>query len=90
MKNKEKSVKNIWENYLSSIGECSNSSNKFYDSWHFCDAVDKRLANIEEDKSLSYWIEAHKDFFKRELEALNMEFREAMVVVFEEFEVLYK
>lgn len=77
-------------NYLSSIGECSNIGNKFYDLWHFCDAVDERLTNIEGDKSLSYWIEAHKDFFKRELEALNMEFREAMLVVFEVFEVLYK
>ena len=54
--------------------------------------VDERLASIEGegDKSLRYWREAHIDFFKRELEALNMEFREDMVVVFEEFEVLYK
>ncbi|MDU3338008.1 ASCH domain-containing protein [Paraclostridium bifermentans] len=155
MKNEEKSVKDMWENYLNSIGECSKSSNKVYDSWHFCDNeksanklaglvldgvkkgttslydlykvdnepipkkdeynvvtdwngiakcvirtkeifvlpfkdVDERLASIEGDKSLRYWREAHIDFFKRELEALNMEFTEDMLVVFEEFEVVYK
>ncbi|WP_263347600.1 ASCH domain-containing protein [Paraclostridium sp. AKS81] len=54
--------------------------------------VDERLASIEGegDKSLRYWREAHIDFFKRELEALNMEFIEDMLVVFEEFEVVYK
>ena len=53
---------------------------------------DIRLANIEGegDKSLRYWREVHKNFFKRELEALNMEFIEDMLVVFEEFEVVYK
>lgn len=157
MKNEDKSVKDMWESYLNSIGECSKSSNKVYDSWYFCDNeksankladlvlggvkkgttslydlykvdnepipkkdeysvvtdwngtakcvirtkeifvlpftdVDERLANIEGegDKSLRYWREVHLDFFKRELEALNMEFTEYMLVVFEEFEVVYK
>ena len=30
MKNEDKSVKYMWENYLNSIGEFSNSSNKVY------------------------------------------------------------
>lgn len=53
--------------------------------------VDERLAFIEGegDKSLNYWRRVHIDYFKNELLALNMEFNEDMLVVFEEFEVVY-
>ncbi|MGL5713065.1 MAG: ASCH domain-containing protein, partial [Paraclostridium sp.] len=54
--------------------------------------VDDRLAYIEGegDKSLAYWRKAHIDYFKNELTELNIEFNEDMIVVFEEFEVIYK
>jgi uncharacterized protein YhfF len=54
--------------------------------------VDEELAYIEGegDKSLEYWQKVHIDFFTRELKALNMEFSQDMLVVFEEFEVVYK
>lgn len=44
----------------------------------------------EGDKSLEYWREGHIDFFNRLLEGLNMSFSEEMLVVCEEFEVVYK
>lgn len=31
------SVKKMWENYLATIKEESNSNNKTYSAWHFCD-----------------------------------------------------
>lgn len=33
----DKSVKNMWEKYLNSIGESIETTNKTYDSWCFCD-----------------------------------------------------
>lgn len=44
----------------------------------------------EGDKSLEYWREEHIKFFNRVLEGLDMKFSEDMLVVCEEFEVLYK
>lgn len=54
--------------------------------------VTEELAYIEGegDKSLKYWREVHIDYFKRELESYNLEFNEDILVVFEEFEVVYK
>lgn len=54
--------------------------------------VTEELAYIEGegDKSLSYWREVHIDYFKRELESCNLEFNEDILVVFEEFDVVYK
>lgn len=151
------SVKRMWEDYLTLIGESVGNTNKSYTSWYFCDNessannlaklviegtkrgtaslyelykiekeelptvncysiitdwngiaqciirtkkitilpfkdVNEELANIEGegDKSLKYWQEAHIDFFTRELKGFNMEFSQDMIVVFEEFEVVYK
>lgn len=44
----------------------------------------------EGDRSLEYWREGHIKFFNMELEELNMKFSEDMLVVCEEFEVVYK
>ncbi|MDU4910680.1 ASCH domain-containing protein [Clostridium baratii] len=44
----------------------------------------------EGDKSLEYWREGHINFFSRILKELNMNFLEDMLVVCEEFEVVYK
>jgi uncharacterized protein YhfF len=53
--------------------------------------VDEELAFIEGegDKSLDYWRKAHINFFTRELTAINVEFSEDVMVVFEEFEKIY-
>lgn len=37
MKNEHESVIKMWEDYLSSIGESRDSTNKSYTSWSFCD-----------------------------------------------------
>lgn len=154
---KDKSVKDMWEKYLISIGENFINTNKKYTAWYFCDNeesannlaaltregikrgttslydlykleneelpevgeysiitdwdgvakclirnkkvtilsfkdVGKELAAIEGegDKSLNYWRKVHIDFFTRELKNLEMEFTEDGLVVFEEFEVVYK
>ncbi|OPJ57829.1 ASCH domain-containing protein [Clostridium oryzae] len=44
----------------------------------------------EGDKSLEYWKKVHIHFFTKELKEINMEFSEDMLVVCEEFEVVYK
>lgn len=44
----------------------------------------------EGDKSLTYWRKVHKDFFSRELKEYSMEFEETMLVVCEEFKVIWK
>ncbi|AIY81703.1 ASCH domain-containing protein [Clostridium botulinum] len=43
----------------------------------------------EGDKSLEYWKKGHIDFFNRGLKDFNKEFSEDMLVVCEEFEVIY-
>lgn len=44
----------------------------------------------EGDMSLGYWRRAHIDFFTNELEDEGLKFTEDMMVVCEEFEVIYK
>ena len=43
----------------------------------------------EGDRSLEYWREVHKKFFRECLEEYGLEFSENMKVVCEEFEVVY-
>lgn len=54
--------------------------------------VDEELAKIEGegDKSLEYWRKVHIYFFTKELKELEMKFSENELVVFEEFQVVYK
>jgi len=44
----------------------------------------------EGDKSLDYWKKSHWDYYTRELGGLGTSPKESMIVVFEEFEMLYK
>lgn len=44
----------------------------------------------EGDKSLDYWRNGHKKFFKLDLEGLDKNFDENIMVVCEEFNVVYK
>lgn len=44
----------------------------------------------EGDKSLDYWRNAHISFFGRESAEENIEFSEDTMIVFEEFEMIYK
>lgn len=37
MEKEHKSVKEMWQNYLNSIGENINNTTKKYTSWYFCD-----------------------------------------------------
>lgn len=43
----------------------------------------------EGDRSLAYWRKVHKDFFTSELAAVNRTFSEDMLLVCEEFAVVY-
>ncbi|WP_353096030.1 ASCH domain-containing protein [Tissierella praeacuta] len=43
----------------------------------------------EGDKFISYWRKVHKDFFSRELKAYDLDFDEKMIVVCEEFKVIF-
>lgn len=47
-------------------------------------------AEGEGDKSLAYWRAVHLEFFTRELEEQGKEFSDDMLVVCEEFEVVYQ
>jgi len=44
----------------------------------------------EGDFSLAYWRKAHKDFFSKELKVHDLDFDENMIIVCEEFEVVYQ
>ncbi len=44
----------------------------------------------EGDKSLDHWKKTHWDYYTRELEKFGKSPKESMIVVFEEFEMLYK
>ena len=44
----------------------------------------------EGDRSLDYWINVHRNFFTEELKGTGLEFTEEMMVVCEEFEVVYR
>lgn len=44
----------------------------------------------EGDRTLDYWRDVHRDFFADELKGAGLEFTEEMLVVCEEFEVVYK
>jgi uncharacterized protein YhfF len=44
----------------------------------------------EGDLSLEYWRKVHKDFFTKELSVYNLGFDENMIVVCEEFKVVWK
>lgn len=43
----------------------------------------------EGDKSLRYWRNVHKEFFSKELQEYSLQFNKNMLVVFEEFTVVY-
>lgn len=157
MESNNRSVETMWENYLKSIGESLDNTDKKYDSWCFCDneksanelailvkqgikrattslnywyeikgekapkvgdiniienwdniaqcivqtkkisimpfnKVSEEFANTEGegDKSLEYWRKVHIEFFSKELEVENLEFKENMAVVCEEFELIYE
>ncbi|MBM7588253.1 uncharacterized protein YhfF [Bacillus pakistanensis] len=147
-----KSVTKMWENYT----KISDTSNKTYNSWHFChekedadhlaqlvkdgiktatsslhlfyelegeslpkrgqldiitnwegiaqaiiETVDVRVIPFKEvnadfaykegegDRSLNYWRKVHVDFFSAELAAINQSFSDEMLVVCEEFKIVY-
>jgi uncharacterized protein YhfF len=157
MKDTDKSVQEMWERYLMTIGENPGSTEMTYQSWYFCDNQedanelvelvmsgtkrgtaslyilyeraneripaagdlsvltdwdgiarciirDKNVTIVpfkdiseehamiegEGDKSLDYWRRAHINFFTRELEGMGAEFNEDVLVVFEEFEVVFQ
>lgn len=154
--NVDKSVLDMWETYLYSIGENPEDTKLTYDSWYFCDNEkdanelielvlegtkrataslhmlyeiedekvpsvgglniltdwdgtakciirDKKVSILpfrditeehariegEGDKSLDYWRRAHISAFGRDTDSLEIDFSEDLLVVFEEFEVVY-
>ena len=156
-KREHRSVKEIWERYLSSISKNMNNSVKTYESWYFCNnkkdanelaelvkkGIKKATASLhclyeieneqvpkagdyavitnwngiaqciiktkniniipfknvtkefaakegEGDKSLRFWRKVHRKFFAMELKERNKKFSEDMLVVCEEFEVVYQ
>lgn len=44
----------------------------------------------EGDRSLEYWKKVHQEVFSKELKEINLEFSEDMLVVCEEYELVYK
>ena len=44
----------------------------------------------EGDRSLAYWRNVHKDFFSKGLKIYNLDFDENMIIVCEEFKVIFK
>lgn len=44
----------------------------------------------EGDRTLRYWREVHEEFFRGELEPRGLEFTEEILVVYEQFKVVYR
>ncbi|MBE6133453.1 MAG: ASCH domain-containing protein [Erysipelotrichaceae bacterium] len=44
----------------------------------------------EGDRSLQYWKDVHKEFFTDEMKSINKSFDENMLLIYEEFVVVYK
>ena len=44
----------------------------------------------EGDRSLAYWRRVHQDFWERELVSYPVTFSEELLVVYEEFKVVYQ
>lgn len=53
-------------------------------------SIEHAYKGDEWDRSLNYWKEAHIVFFTNELKKINLDFKEDMELVCEEFEVVYK
>ena len=77
-------VEEMWEKF-----KLEKKINK--DSYETFNNVSKEHAfkEGEGDRSLEYWREVHKKFFRECLEEYGLEFSENMKVVCEEFEVVY-
>jgi uncharacterized protein YhfF len=43
----------------------------------------------EGDKSLEYWKKVHKDYYTREMKPFNEQFHENMIIVCEQFKIVY-
>ena len=57
----------------------------------FCYVTDEHaFKEAEGDKTLEYWRKVHQDFFTDELKEYNLLFDENMLVVCEEFEIVFK
>ncbi|OEH94406.1 ASCH domain-containing protein [Bacillus solimangrovi] len=56
------------------------------------DEVTEEHAHLEGegDRSLRYWRDVHEAFFKRELEAVDIQFHDKIPVVCERFQLVYK
>lgn len=157
MKKEHESVKKMWQEYLTTIGEDLNNTSKKYTAWYFCDnekdanklaelvlkGIKRATASLylvyefenqdipkvgdysiitnwngiaqyiirtkkvdivpyidvteefaakegEGDKSLEYWRRVHWDFFSRQMKEMGKEPDKDMLVVCEEFEVVFQ
>lgn len=83
---------NVYDVVLNSKDEpsCIIKVNKVYEM-KFAD-VDEKIAykEGEGDKSLAYWRKSHRDFFEHELKQIAKEFDEDLIIVIEEFDLIYK
>ncbi len=52
-------------------------------------SVDHAFKEGEGDRSLTYWREVHREFFAKDLSSMGITFSDSMLVVCEEFEVVY-
>jgi len=90
------SIKQMWENYLSIITDWNGEAQCIIETTNidivpYKDVTEEFAAREGEgDKSLEYWKRAHWSFFSREMKEIGKEPTEDMLVVCEEFEVVFK
>jgi uncharacterized protein YhfF len=53
-------------------------------------SIDEEYARLEGDKSLAHWKKVHWDYYTRELAEFERLPRESMIVVCQEFEIVFK
>jgi uncharacterized protein YhfF len=69
---------------------CITETTKVYTCPFLEVSEEHALKEGEGDKSISYWRKVHKDFFSREIKAYDLDFDDKMLVVCEEFRVVFK
>lgn len=68
---------------------CVIQTTKIYIAPYSSCSAEHAFKEVEGDRSLSYWEKVHEEFFTDEMKSINKDFDEDMLLVYEEFKVIY-
>ena len=68
---------------------CIIQTTKIYIAPYSSCSAEHAYKEGEGDRSLSYWKKVHEEFFTDEMKSINKDFDEDMLLIYEEFKVVY-